>query len=243
MRYVIVTLLGVLLGAACAATVLYYNPLTEVRESPAKESWTLSYDFPGGSTLALTHAGQLGLPHIPTDVEALWEAAIADVVLNVLVLEDENGAPHAMASRISVPSQETDFLFRGFLVSEHWLVTVPGQGTLFVDGENNLWPLLKGALIPVRYLWQEWRGPVRYPVTIGPTGARTAEVVGISGAFAGVRGSALESYELRRFNAAFGIEALRGTLAVALEEPAVADPVAAELATEPGELASANTRQ
>jgi hypothetical protein len=205
---------------------------------PPKESWALSYDFPGGSTLALTHAGQLGLPHIPPDVEALWEAAITDVVLNVLVLEDENGAPRALASRISVPSQDTDFLLRGFLVSEHWLVTVPGEGTLFVDGENNLWPFLKEAVIPVRYLWQEWQGPARYPVTIGPTGGRTAEVVGVSGAFAGVGGSALESYELRRFNAVFGIEALRGTLAVALEAPAGAEAIAAELPSEPGDLAS-----
>jgi hypothetical protein len=222
---------------------LYYNPLTEVRELPPKESWTLSYDFPGGSTLALTHAGQLGLPHIPTDVEALWEAAVTDVVLNVLVLEDENGAPHAMASRISVPSQETDLLLRGFLVSEHWLITVPGQGTLFVDGENNLWPFLKEALIPVKYLWQEWRAPERYPVTIGPTGGRTAEVVGVSGAFAGVSGSAFESYELLQLNAAFGIEALRGTLAFALKERAGADDVEAELAAEPGELTSTTARQ
>jgi hypothetical protein len=241
MKYVIVTLLGALLGAACATAGLYYNPLTQVSELPPKESWTLSYDFPGGSTLALTHAGQLGLPHIPTEVETLWEAAIADVVLNVLVLKDETGAPRAMASRISVPSQETDFLLRGFLVSEHWVVTVPGQGTLFVDGENNLWPFIKEAVIPVRYLWQEWRRPVRYPVTIGPTGGRTAEVIGVSGAFAGRGGSALESYELRRFNAAFGIESLHGTLAVALTEPAEAD--AAALPAEPADLASAAARQ
>lgn len=242
MRYVVVTLLGILLGAACAAAGLYYNPFTEVRELPPKESWTLSYDFPGGSTLALTHAGQLGLPRIPTDVEALWEAAVTDIVLNVLVLEDEHGAPHAMASRISVPSQETDLLLRGFIISEHWLITVPGQGTLFVDGENNLWPFLKEAVIPVRYLGQEWRAPARYPVTIGPTGGRTAEVVGVSGAFAGVSGSALESYELRQLNAAFGIEALRGTLAFALEERTSADEVEAELAAEPGELANTTAR-
>jgi hypothetical protein len=241
MRYVIATVLGVLVGGACAAACLYFNPLTEVRELPPKESWTLSYDFPGGSTLALTHAGQLGLPHIPTDVETLWEAAITDVVLNVLVLEDDKGVPRALASRVSVPSQETDFLLRGFLVSEHWLVTVPGQGTLFVDGENNLWPFLKEAVIPVRYLRQEWRKPVRYPVTIGPTYGHTADVTGVSGAFAGASGSAVESYELRRFNATFGIEALRGTLAVVLEEPA--DAIAAELPTEPGELASATARQ
>ena len=237
MKYVLVTLLGILLGAAGALAALYYNPLTTVRELPPKDSWALAYDFPGGSTLALTHAGQLGLPHIPTNVETLWEAAITEVVLNVLVLEDENGAPQALASRISVPSRETDLLLNGFLVSEHWLITVPGQGTLFVDGENNLWPFLKEALIPVRYLHQKWQGPERYPVTVGPTSGRTAEVIGVSGAYAGVRGTARETYELRELSAGFGLEALRGTLSVALEERA--DAVEAELAAEP---AAATTR-
>jgi hypothetical protein len=232
MKYVLVTLLGILLGAAGAAAALYYNPLTKVRELPPKDSWMLSYDFPGGSTLALTHAGQLGLPHIPTDVETLWEATITDVVLNVLVLEDENGAPRALASRVSVPSRETDFLLKGFLVSEHWLITVPGQGTLFVDGENNLWPFLKEALIPVKYLQQQWQGPARYPVTVGPTSGRAAEVFGVSGAFTGMRGTAREAYELRQVSAGFGIEALRGTLSVELE--ARAGAVEAELAAEPG---------
>ena len=118
MKYVIAALAGIFVGAAAAAAVLYYNPLTDVREASAEESWTLAYDFPGGSTLALTHTGQLGLPHIPADVGPLWEAALANVVLNVLVLEDENGAPAALASRVSVPSQETDLLLQGFLVSE-----------------------------------------------------------------------------------------------------------------------------
>jgi hypothetical protein len=240
MKYVLAALLGILLGAAGAGAALYYNPLTKVRELPSTESWILAYDFPGGSTLALTHAGQLGLPHIPTGVAQLWEAAIADVVLNVLVLEDENGTPRALASRVTVPSRETDLLLRGFLVSEHWLITVPGQGTLFVDGENNLWPFLKDSLIPVRYLQQKWRGPARYPVTVGPTSGHTADVIGVSGAYAGMHGSARETYDLRSFSAGFGIEALRGTLSVALDEPARADAVEAELAAEP---ASTNVRQ
>jgi len=233
MKYVFATLAGIFVGAAIAVAVLFYNPLTEVREASAEESWTLAYDFPGGSTLALTHMGQLGLPHIPADVGPLWEAAIANVVLNVLVLEDENGAPRALASRVSVPSQETDLLLQGFLVSEHWLITIPGQGTLFVDGENNLWPFIKESLIPVKYLQQDWHGPTRYPVTVGPRSSRSAEVIGVSGAFAGSRGSARETYDLRRFSAALGIEALRGTLEVTLEESAGADAAEAELAAEP----------
>jgi hypothetical protein len=203
---------------------------------------TLAYDFPAGGTLALTHAGQLGLPRIPTDIESLWEGAIENVVLSVLVLEDENGAPRALASRISVPSDETDLLLRGFLVADHWLITTPDRGTLFVDGENNLWPFLKGSLIPVKYLKQEWSGPVRYPVTVGPASRQAAEVFGVSGEYAGAHGIARESYDLRNFSATFGIEALRGTLVVTLDERVGRDAVEAKLAAEAGEPAPIDAR-
>ena len=66
-----------------------------------------------------------------------------------------------------------------------------------------------------------------------------AEVFGVSGAFAGRHGSALETYDLRDFSADFGIEALRGTLAVALESRAEANSVEAELAAEPTEATAA----
>jgi hypothetical protein len=242
MKYVIATLFGMIAGVAAAVAALYYNPLTNVRESSTDESLTLAYDFPAGSTLALTHAGQLGLPRIPTDIETLWEGAIEKVVLSVLVLEDENGTPRALASRVSVPSDETDLLLRGFLVADHWLITIPGQGTLFVNGENNLWPFLKESLISVKYLKQKWTGPVRYPVTVGPASRRAAEVFGVSGAYAAAYGSAREAYDLRNFSATFGIEALRGTLVVTLDDRVGADAVEAELAVEPGERAAADSR-
>jgi hypothetical protein len=85
-------------------------------------------------------------------------------------------------------------------------------------------------LIPVKYLQQEWQGPTRYPVTVGPTLSHAAEVFGISGAYAGMHGSARETYDLRSFSAGFGIEALHGTLSVALDE---SNAVETELAAEP----------
>ena len=45
-------------------------------------------------------------------------------------------------------SADTDLLLRGVLVSDHWLVTIPSEGTLFVRAESNAWPFLKNTLVP-----------------------------------------------------------------------------------------------
>jgi hypothetical protein len=223
MKYLFATLAGVLLGMTAAVLVLYYNPLhaREARTAPPP-GWTLEYDFPG-TAIALTHGGQLELPSIPREIAALWETGISSMILNVLLLEDPSGAPQALATRVSVPSTDTDLLLRGVIVADHWLVTVPGQGMLFVEGHNNVWPLLKDTFIPVTYLQREWRGPATYAVTAGPGPRGTAQVVGLNGAFEGLRGAARETYDLERFSPTRGIEALRGALAIALDETAEPD--------------------
>jgi len=220
MKYFVAAVLGVICGAGGAAAALYWNPLSAAATSaPPAGALTFSYGFPAESAVALTHDGQLGLPHIPQDVSALWEAAINGVVLNVLTLDDAAGAPRALASRVSVPSPQTNLLLRGVIVADHWLITVPGEGSLFIEAHNNLWPMLKDTFVPARLLQREWAGPAVYAVTAGPGARGAAAVVGVSGRFANARGAARETYDLERFSAARGIEALRGTLAIELDEP------------------------
>ena len=224
MKYLFATLGGVLLGMAAALLALYFNPLNAPQAATTfNDGWTLEYDFPGDSAIALTHGGQLDLPSIPREIAALWETGINSMILNVLVLEDPAGTPQALATRVSVPSTDTDLLLRGVIVADHWLVTVPGQGTLYVEGHNNVWPLLKDTFIPVTYLQREWRGPASYAVTAGPGPRGTAEVVGVSGTFEGMRGVAHETYNLEKFSSSRGIEAMRGALAIALDETVDAD--------------------
>jgi hypothetical protein len=49
-------------------------------------------------------------------------------------------------------------------------------------------------------------------------------VVGVSGTFEGMRGAARETYNLEKFSSSRGIEAMRGALAIALDETVEADP-------------------
>jgi hypothetical protein len=226
MKYFLVLLSGLLLGAAGATAGLYYNPLSAPRAAAAPaRGWALNYDFPADDAMALTHDGRLGLPYLPPGIAPLWEAALDGLVLSALMLEDPTGTA-AFASRVSVPSTDTNLLLRGVIVADHWLITVPGRGSLFVEAHNNLWPLLKDTFIRVTHLRLPWRGPAQYALTAGPGSRDGGEVVGVNGIYAGARGTARETYELERFSAARGIEALRGTLAIELEERADGDTVA-----------------
>jgi hypothetical protein len=222
MKYLLIALLGVVVGTVCAAAALYHSPLTEQPRRAAPESaWSLEYGFPNDSSIALTHDGRLNLPAIPPEIPSLWESTINDLALNVLALTDESGTVRALASRLSVPSIETDLLLHGVIVSDHWLVTVPGEGSFVVQADNNLWPLLKDTFISVSYLGREWGGPEEYTVTAGPGTRDVAEVYGISGRFAGLRGSAIETYGLERFSRSAGIEGMRGKLAISFDASAV----------------------
>ncbi|HEX6997579.1 MAG TPA: hypothetical protein VF322_05510 [Gammaproteobacteria bacterium] len=218
MRHGVVCLLGLALGAAAGLGVLYYNPLTEP-EAPtfADADRTFSYRFPESDALLFTHEGDGRLPVVPQGAKKLWENTISGAALLAVALHDAGGQA-AVATRLSRPSPKTDFLLAGALLSDDWLITVPGEGSLFVRAESNLWPLVKDGVVPVWFLSKPWRGPTEYRPTAGPHPAGAAVVRGASGRFAGIEGTAVERYELERFGRS-GPEALVGELRLRLPEP------------------------
>ena len=212
-------LFGAVVGAAAGVAALYYNPLTEPEEQmPADGDWALSYRFPEGDAIAFTHGAHGRLAAYPPGVEELWESTISGAAVSVLTLRQADGTPAAIASRLSAASADTDLLLEGALWADHWLVSVPGEGSLFIRAESNVWPFVKDSLVPVWYLHRPWQGPTEYRPTAGPGVGDTAVVIGASGRFAGATGSAVERYRLERFGA-HGPEALTGELYLKLDEP------------------------
>jgi hypothetical protein len=195
MKYLFVAVFGLLLGAALAGAVLYFNPFSLTEAAPTSAGRVLRYTLPddvlgvalGEDARLLAGAGGYG---------ALWEATIGRSAVLGLVLNDDGRQPAAVASRLMAVSPETDLLLRGVLVSDHWLVTIPGEGTLFVRADSNAWPFLKETLVPVWYLDRPWQGPAEYWPTVGPGADDAGIVVGITGSFRGSEGSMVERYEL-----------------------------------------------
>lgn len=221
MKYLFVMIVGLLLGAAGAGAVLYYNPLTEsAAPEPAAADRALHYDLPA-QVLGVSLGERALLPTLEARDTALWEDTIDRTALVGLVLQDDQNRPAAIASRLLAGSASTDLLLHGVLLSDYWLLTLPDEGTLFVRVDTNVWPFLKRTLLPVWFLDRPWQGPVEYRPTAGPGAANTAIVIGATGRFSGVEGSAVERYRVTTLDrAAHKAEAV-GELHLHFFEPQV----------------------
>ena len=222
MKYLFVALLGLLIGAGLAGTALYYNPFTaHTGAAPVVGDRVLRYALPD-QVLAAAVGEDAMLGGRSNTVGGLWEETIDRTAVLGLVLKDESGQPVAIASRLMAGSPSTDLLLTGVVLSDYWLVTLPGQGTLFVRSDSNVWPFLKETLLPVWLFDRPWRGPAEYRPTVGPNAGATASVLGVTGVFEGKSGSAVERYDVTAFSSAQGSTAAVGELFLHLPEQQVA---------------------
>jgi len=196
MRYLVVATLGLLIGAAFACVVIYYNPLIAKAASaqPDVADRALHYSLPS-EVLGFELGEQVVPPGTPKHDGLLWEETIERTAMLSLVLDDAHDKPTAIASRMLAVSPRTDFVLSGVRVNDYWLLTIPGEGTLFLRAEANVWPFIKETL-PVWYLGRPWKGPAEYSPTAGPGEHGEALVVGATGRFAGLEGTAIEKYRL-----------------------------------------------
>jgi hypothetical protein len=195
MKYLLVAVLGLVLGAAGAVATLYYNPLSQrSAASRSAADRVLHYSLPE-QVLEFAVGEDARFFGQKTGTDSLWEETIARTAVLGLVLNDGAKQPAALASRLMATSTDTDLLLRGVLLSDHWLVTIPNEGTLFVRAESNAWPFLRETLVPVWYLARPWNGPAEYWPTVGPA-AESGVAIGITGAFRGSEGTVVEHYEI-----------------------------------------------
>lgn len=222
MKYLIVAIVGLVLGAAAAAAVLYYNPLAQKSAAvPNGAGRVLQYSLPA-QVLEFSVGEDARLFGQDTGQDSLWEETIDRTAVLGLVLNDAADRPAAIASRLIATSADTDLLLRGVLLSDHWLVTVPNEGTLFIRADSNAWPFLKETLLPVWYLERPWSGPAEYWPTVGPGLDDSGVAVGITGAFRGNEGSAVEHYEISALDRARELAVAKGALHLDLPGPQVA---------------------
>lgn len=222
------TVFGIIVGGAAGLALLYVNPLTLTRAvAPDAADRTLRYQLPQHS-LVFMHGDRALLPGTAASDEQFWEETISRTALLSLSLNDAANVPAAVASRLIQASTDTDLLLRGVLVSDYWLLTIPGEGSLFLRADTNLWPFLKQAFIPTWYLGRTWKGPADYQPTVGPGPQQSALIIGGTGSFADFGGSAVEQYRLTTLDPVSRRVALDGELRLHLRGAAGnADQIAA----------------
>jgi hypothetical protein len=222
MKYLFVALVGLVLGAVAASVGLYYNPLADKSAAlPNATDRVLHYSLPD-QVLEFAVGEDARLFGQDTGRDSLWEETIDRTAVLGLVLNDATNQPAAVASRIMATSADTDLLLRGVLLTDYWLVTLPGEGTLFVRAESNAWPFLKNTLLPVWYLEQPWTGTAEYWPTVGPGADESGVVLGITGAFRGSEGTVVEHYEISALDRERDLALAKAELHLNLPGPRVA---------------------
>ena len=221
MKYLLVAALGLLIGAAAAGAAIYYNPFTMTKSAHLDVAdRALHYSLPS-EVLGFALGDAIMPPGTPKRDGSLWEETIDRTAMLSLVLDDAHDNPTAIASRLLAVSPRTDFVLSGVRVNDYWLLTIPGEGTLFLRAETNVWPFLKETL-PVWYLGRPWKGPSEYSPTAGPGELGAAVVLGATGRFVGLEGSAIEKYRLTDLDPAAHSAAATDELDVRLSASQVA---------------------
>lgn len=216
MKYVVSLVFGLILGAGVALALLYFNPLTQYQSAPLSDpERSLDYKLAGADVWLSTHDDRLELPVVPRGVSLLYEDGIRGTWLSAFGINDQSLPGLAAATRISVPSRESELLRAGVLVEDFWLISVPGTGSMFVHAMSNQWPLLRDTVVNVDWLGREFNGPAAYDPTQGPAKGN-AEVFGLTGAYGGTEGRAREHLSLETYNG--GLAALSGQLRIRMGE-------------------------
>ena len=222
MKYLLSLLVGMLVGVAAFAVLLFYNPLTKhTNLSPLSVSdndlISLSYSAVATDALLYTNDGESRVMPHPAKALQLWEPPIQHTTAVATVLTDSRNQRSGTGIKISSASERTNLLNGEALVDSVWHIYLPGRGSLFVEQSENYWDYLRNIVIPAHWSSSDsWRGIWTGNISAGPGALGTARVVGGSGAFASLETDGVESLAAKAYTVEAGPVAVDGELVIEL---------------------------
>ena len=224
MKYVVSFLVGLMVGVAAFALLMYYNPFSApqtisplaVSENPMLN---LQYSVVPDDSVFYTNDGESSTAPFPAGASELWEPTVNDTRVLVTELSDARGSSLGIGIKFSTDSEATRLLNSEALVDSVWYIYLPQSGTFFVEQTENYWAYLRDIVIPARLnSTDSWRGAWSRVVTTGPNALGTGRALGGSGRYAGIEGEAVEILNATAYSSASGPVAMNGMLTIALPE-------------------------
>jgi hypothetical protein len=220
MRYLIVLVLGLLVGATVFVAGMIYNPFTaEHVLSPLSvtdsEVMILTYSSVPSDAIVFTNDGESQRKPHPEKVLQLWEAPIRQTTAMATVMRDARGQTAGIGVKFSSLSERTSLLQGEALVDSAWYVYLPGRGSLFIEQSENYWTFLREVSLPAyRSSANNWKGAWLDDLTAGPGALRTAAVTGGGGSLQGLKMQGVESLSVRAYSVDDGLISAEGRLLI-----------------------------
>ena len=219
-RYVGGLLLGIMLGALAASTLLYFNPLAARNPlSPLSVSsnrmLSLSYSAVPKDSIVYTNNGESRVQPHPEKVRDLWEAPIRHSEVLVTVIKDSRNNAAGIGIKFSSDSERTRVISGEALVDSAWHIHLIERGSLFVEQTENYWNFLRKIVLPAYWSTSNhWIGVWNGNITVGPGALGTAAVSGGTGEFAGLDSEAVEAVHASAYSVSQGPVAMDGRLTI-----------------------------
>ena len=223
MRYLIVLLLGLVMGAAIALAFLFYNPLTAQKSlSPLavsdNEQISLRYSAVAEDSIIITNSGGSSrLQPNPVRVLQLWEKPISNTDVLVTLLHNSRLESVGIGVKYSSRSGRTRLLNGEALVDSAWYIYLPGRGSMLIEQSENHWAFLREVVMPAHWnSGNKWHGNWHGTITDGPGALGTARVYGGSGIYSGLNSEAIETHTAKAYSTDVGPVAMEGRLTIDL---------------------------
>ena len=223
MKYVLMLLLGAVVGGCIALAAVYYNPFsTQASLSPlsvsGNQQLVLNYSAVAADSILFTNNGEATVRPHPSKVLQLWEAPIRRSDTRVTLMRDGRNQPVGIGIKFSSLSERTKLLQGEALVDSAWYIFMPGQGSLLIEQSENHWPFLREIVLPAHMSSADnWRGNWHGTITDGPGALGTARVFGGSGRFVGMYSDAIETLSATAYSSEVGPVAMDGQLTIELQ--------------------------
>lgn len=220
MKYLIVLLLGLFVGAAVFAAGLIYNPfLVDRGLSPLSvtdsEVISLSFSSVPSDAIVFTNDGESRVKPFPEKVLQLWEPSIRLTSATATVMRDARSRTAGIGIKFSSRSERTRLLRGEAIIDSVWYVYLPGRGSLFIEQSENYWTFLREVGLPAyRSSANNWKGSWIGDLTVGPGALGTAAVTGGAGPLQGLKMQGLESLTTRAYSIDDGPVAAEGRLLI-----------------------------
>lgn len=219
-KYVAGLVLGIMLGALAAATLLYFNPLAARNPlSPLSvsnnEILSLGYSAVPTDSIVYTNNGETRVQPHPEKIRELWEAPIRHSEVLVTVVTDSRNDPAGIGIKFSSDSESTRIINGEALVDSAWHIHLVERGSLFVEQTENYWNFLRQIVLPAYWSSaKHWKGIWIGNMTVGPGALGTAAVYGGTGEFAGLESEAVEAITASAYSVSQGPVAIDGRLTI-----------------------------